>query len=109
MAPDGGLAGTRALVRGSMKAVWDNVRAIDVLEQLRMWTPTASASSATPRAGHNAIFAAFHGCRPWAVVSNCEFRTFQKDDLPSRTGRSTCRGSGTYVRQRPEKGPVRLP
>jgi hypothetical protein len=77
-----------------MKTVWDNVGAMDVLEQLPEVDADRIGVIGDSLGGHNTIFAAFHGCRLRAVVSNCGFRTFQKDDLPSRTGRSTCRGSG---------------
>lgn len=71
---------------GSMKAVWDNVRAIDVLETLPEVDARRIGVIGHSLGGHNAIFTAFHDLRIQAAVSNCGFTTFQKDDVPSWSG-----------------------
>jgi len=71
---------------GSMKAVWDNIRAVDLLETLPEVDADRIGVIGHSLGGHNAIFTAFHDPRLKAVVSNCGFTTFQKDDMPSWTG-----------------------
>lgn len=71
---------------GSMKAVWDNIRAVDLLETLPEVDAERIGVIGHSLGGHNAIFTAFHDARLKAVVSNCGFTTFQKDDMPSWTG-----------------------
>jgi dienelactone hydrolase len=71
---------------GSMKAVWDNLRAVDLLETLPEVDVGRIGVIGHSLGGHNAIFTAFHDPRLKAVVSNCGFTTFQKDDMPSWTG-----------------------
>jgi predicted dienelactone hydrolase len=69
-----------------MKAVWDNVRAVDLLESLPEVDPARVGVIGHSLGGHNAIFTAFHDRRLAAVVSSCGFTTFRKDDVPSWTG-----------------------
>lgn len=71
---------------GSMKAVWDNIRAVDLLEMLPEVDVDRIGVIGHSLGGHNAIFTAFHDKRLKAVVSNCGFCTLQKDDVPSWTG-----------------------
>lgn len=71
---------------GSMKAVWDNIRAVDLLETLPEVDAERIGVIGHSLGGHNAIFTAFHDPRLKAVVSNCGFTTFCKDDMPSWTG-----------------------
>ncbi len=69
-----------------MKAVWDNIRAIDLLESLAEIDAERIGCIGHSLGGHNAIFTAVFEPRIKATVSNCGFCTFQKDDLPSWTG-----------------------
>ena len=71
---------------GSMKAVWDNVRAIDLLETLPEVDATRLAVIGHSLGGHNAMFTAVFEPRLKAIVSSCGFTTFRKDDVPSWTG-----------------------
>jgi len=71
---------------GSIKAVWDNIRAVDLLETLTEVDADRIGVIGHSLGGHNAIFTAFHDPRLKAVVSSCGFTTFTKDDLPSWTG-----------------------
>jgi acetyl esterase/lipase len=77
---------TSGYASGSMKAVWDNIRAVDLLETLPEVDADRIGVIGHSLGGHNAIFTAFHDPRLKAVVSNCGFTTFQKDDIPSWTG-----------------------
>jgi dienelactone hydrolase len=71
---------------GSMKAVWDNVRAVDLLETLPEVDAGRIGVIGHSLGGHNALFTALFEPRLRAVVSSCGFTTFRKDDLPSWTG-----------------------
>ena len=71
---------------GSMKAVWDNVRAVDLLEALPEVDSERIGVIGHSLGGHNALFTALHEPRLKTVVSNCGFSSMRKDDLPSWTG-----------------------
>lgn len=71
---------------GSMKAIWDNIRAIDLLETLPEIDPGRIGVIGHSLGGHNAMFTAVFEPRLKAIVSSCGFTTFRKDDLPSWTG-----------------------
>jgi hypothetical protein len=71
---------------GSMKAVWDNIRAVDLLESLPMVDRERLGCIGHSLGGHNTIFTAVFEPRLKVLVSNCGFSTFRKDDVPSWTG-----------------------
>lgn len=71
---------------GSMKAVWDNVRAVDLLEALPEVDPDRIGVIGHSLGGHNALFTALFEPRLKAAVSSCGFSSMRKDDLPSWTG-----------------------
>ncbi len=71
---------------GSMKAVWDNIRAVDLLTSLAEVDAARLAVIGHSLGGHNALFTAVFEPRLKAVVSSCGFTTFRKDDMPSWTG-----------------------
>ena len=73
---------------GSMKAVWDNIRAVDLLEGLPEVDASRIGVIGHSLGGHNAMFTAAFEPRLKAIVSSCGFTTFRKDDLPSWTGKS---------------------
>ena len=79
-------APSRGYVSGTMKAVWDNVRAIDVLETLPGIDHRRVGCIGHSLGGHNAIFTALFEPRIAAVVSSCGFSSMRKDDVPSWTG-----------------------
>lgn len=66
----------RDYVSGSMKAIWNNLRAVDLLSEL----PEADASRigviGHSLGGHNALFTAVFDERLKAVVSSCGFTPF---------------------------------
>lgn len=73
-------------VSGTMKAVWDNIRAVDLLESLPEVDAERIGAIGHSLGGHNAIFTAVFDTRLKAIVSSCGFSSMQKDDLPSWTG-----------------------
>ncbi|MCE9531092.1 MAG: alpha/beta fold hydrolase [Planctomycetes bacterium] len=72
---------------GSMKAIWDNVRAVDLLETLPEVSADRIGVIGHSLGGHNAMFTALFEPRLKAIVSSCGFTTFRKDDMPSWTGK----------------------
>ena len=61
---------------GSMKAIWNNVRAVDLLETLPEVNAEAIGVIGHSLGGHNAIFTAFFDQRLKAIVSSCGFTSF---------------------------------
>jgi dienelactone hydrolase len=73
-------------VSGSMKAVWDNIRAVDLLASLPEVDAERIGCLGHSLGGHSAMFTAAFDQRLKAVVSSCGFTRFHKDDVPSWTG-----------------------
>ena len=73
-------------ISGTLKAVWDNIRAVDVLETLAEVDRERIGVIGHSLGGHNAMFTAVFEPRLKVIVSSCGFTTFRKDDLPSWTG-----------------------
>ncbi len=71
---------------GTMKAIWDNIRAVDLLTSLPEVDAERIGVIGHSLGGHNAIFTALFEPRLKAVVSSCGFTSLGKDDLPSWTG-----------------------
>lgn len=71
---------------GTMKAVWDNMRAVDLLQSLSEVDPDRIGVIGHSLGGHSAMFTAAFDPRIKAIVSSCGFTRFHKDDLPSWTG-----------------------
>ena len=65
-----------AYVSGSMKAVWNNVRGVDLLASLPEVDPDRIGVIGHSLGGHNAIFTAAFDPRLRAVVSSCGFTPF---------------------------------
>jgi dienelactone hydrolase len=65
---------------GTMKAIWDNMRAIDLLQSLPEVDGERIGCIGHSLGGHNALFTAAFEPRITAVVSNCGFTRFHKDD-----------------------------
>ncbi|MDP3069892.1 MAG: hypothetical protein Q8N18_06360 [Opitutaceae bacterium] len=61
---------------GTMKAIWDNVRALDLLEALPFVRGGKFAAIGHSLGGHNAIYTAVLEPRIAAVVSSCGFDAF---------------------------------
>lgn len=73
-------------VSGTMKAIYDNVRAVDLLQSLPQVDPGRIGCIGHSLGGHNAMFTAAFEPRIRALVSCCGFSSFVKDDVPSWTG-----------------------
>lgn len=71
---------------GSMKAVWDNIRSVDLLASTKEVDPERIGVIGHSLGGHNAIFTAVFEPRLKVIVSSCGFSTMTKDDVPSWTG-----------------------
>ncbi|MEE3371278.1 MAG: alpha/beta fold hydrolase [Planctomycetota bacterium] len=71
---------------GTMKAIWDNMRSIDLLQSLPVVDPDRIGVIGHSLGGHNAMFTAAWEPRLQVIVSNCGFTRFHKDDVPSWTG-----------------------
>lgn len=71
---------------GSLKAVWDNMRCVDLLTALPEVDAGRIGVIGHSLGGHNAIFTAVFEPRLRVVVSSCGFTSLLKDDLPSWTG-----------------------
>lgn len=63
---------------GSMKAIWDNMRAIDLLVQLPSVDPKRIGCIGHSLGGHNTIFTSFFDDRIAVAVSSCGFTRFHK-------------------------------
>jgi hypothetical protein len=61
---------------GTMKAVWDNTRAIDLLESLDFVIPNSVAAIGHSLGGHNAIYTAVFDQRIRVVATSCAFDSF---------------------------------
>jgi pimeloyl-ACP methyl ester carboxylesterase len=61
---------------GSMKAIWNNMRAVDVLESIPAVHPDRIGVIGHSLGGHNALFTAVFDLRLNAVVSSCGFTPF---------------------------------
>jgi dienelactone hydrolase len=72
---------------GTMKAIWDNIRAVDLLQSLSEVDPERIGVIGHSLGGHNAMFTAAFEPRLKVIVSSCGFTSFKKDDLPSWTGK----------------------
>ncbi len=63
---------------GTMKAIYDNMRAIDLLQSLPQVDPDRIGVIGHSLGGHNALFTAVFDSRIKAVVTSCGFTSFHK-------------------------------
>jgi dienelactone hydrolase len=61
---------------GTMKAIWDNIRALDVLEATPGVAPVGFGAIGHSLGGHNSIYTAVFDDRIKAVVSSCGFDSY---------------------------------
>ncbi len=73
-------------VSGTMKAIWDNIRSVDLLESFTEVDKQRIGCIGHSLGGHNTLFTAIFEPRIKVAVSSCGFCTFLKDDVPSWTG-----------------------
>jgi dienelactone hydrolase len=71
---------------GTMKAIWDNHRAVDLLQTMPEVAGDRIGVLGHSLGGHNAMFTAAFDQRLKVIVSSCGFCRFHKDDVPSWTG-----------------------
>jgi dipeptidyl aminopeptidase/acylaminoacyl peptidase len=62
---------------GTMKAIWDNLRALDLLESLPFVQSGKFGAIGHSLGGHNAIFTAVFDERIKVIISSCGFDSFQ--------------------------------
>ncbi|MBI5769557.1 MAG: alpha/beta hydrolase [Verrucomicrobia bacterium] len=62
---------------GTMKAIWDNLRALDLLDSMREVRPGAFGAIGHSLGGHNSIFTALFDPRIKAIVTSCGFDSFR--------------------------------
>lgn len=72
-------------ISGTMKAIWDNVRSVDLLQSLEYVDGNRIGCIGHSLGGHSAIFTAAFEPRIKVIVSSCGFTRFHKDDMPSWT------------------------
>jgi dienelactone hydrolase len=77
---------SKGYMSGSMKAIWDNIRAVDLLQSLPEVDAKRIGVIGHSLGGHNAMFTAAFEPRLAVIVSSCGFTRFHKDDMPSWTG-----------------------
>ncbi len=63
-------------VSGTMKAIWDNIRALDILDSMKEVRKGDYGAIGHSLGGHNAIFTAVHDDRIKVIVSSCGFDSF---------------------------------
>lgn len=62
---------------GTMKAIWNNLRALDLLESLPCVEPDSIGCIGHSLGGHNALYTAAFDVRIRAVMSSCGFNAFE--------------------------------
>ncbi|MBS0210130.1 MAG: alpha/beta hydrolase [Planctomycetes bacterium] len=62
---------------GTMKAIWDNIRALDLLDSMREVKRGAYGAIGHSLGGHNSIFTALFDERVKVVVSSCGFDSYR--------------------------------
>ena len=78
--------GKHRYVSGTMKAIWDNIRAVDLLQALPEVDGERIGVIGHSLGGHNGMFTAAFEPRLKVIVSSCGFCSFLKDDMPSWNG-----------------------
>jgi dienelactone hydrolase len=71
---------------GSMKAIYDNIRAVDVLQSLPEVDPERIGCIGHSLGGHNTLFTAAFDQRIKAAVTSCGFTSFHKYKAGNLTG-----------------------
>ena len=97
---------------GSMKAIWNNVRAVDLLESLPYVDPDRLGTIGHSLGGHNALFTAVFEPRLKAVVTSCGFTAFHdyyKGDLKGWTSDRYMPKIRDVYENNPDKMPFDFP
>jgi acetyl esterase/lipase len=96
-------------VSGSMKAIWDNIRAVDYLQSLIEVDPARIGVIGHSLGGHNAMFTAAFDPRLKVIVSSCGFTRFHRDDMPSWTGPRYMPRIASEFKNDPDRMPFDFP
>jgi len=97
---------------GSMKAIWNNIRAIDLLESLGYVDTDSIGVIGHSLGGHNALFTAVFEPRIKAVVTSCGFTAFHdyyKGDLKGWTSDRYMPKIRDVYENNPDKMPFDFP
>jgi acetyl esterase/lipase len=97
---------------GSMKAIYDNIRAIDLLQSLPEVDPARIGCIGHSLGGHNALFTAVFDTRIKVVVTSCGFTSFHKyfgGDLHGWSGPRYMPRVATRYNFSPDKMPFDFP
>jgi acetyl esterase/lipase len=97
---------------GSMKAVWNNMRAIDLFQTLPEVDPERIGCIGHSLGGHNTMFTAAFDTRIKALVSNCGFTSFPKyygGDLRGWSSATYMPRIARVYENKPEKMPFDFP
>jgi dienelactone hydrolase len=97
---------------GSMKAIYDNIRAIDLLQSLPEVDPERIGCIGHSLGGHNALFTAVFDERIKAVVTCCGFTSFHKymgGDLHGWSGPRYMPRIATHYNFSPDRMPFDFP
>lgn len=92
----------------TMKAIWDHLRAVDLLASRPEVDPDRIGVIGHSLGGHNAIFAALFDDRLRAVVSSCGFNSFRRYYEGDLTGWSHA-GYMPAIRERYGRDPALVP
>jgi dienelactone hydrolase len=93
---------------GSMKAIWNNLRAVDLLVSLPEVDPERIGCIGHSLGGHNTMFTAVFDTRIKALVSNCGFTSFPKyygGNLKGWTSNRYMPRIASVYQMKPEKMP----
>jgi dienelactone hydrolase len=93
---------------GTMKGIWNHVRAVDLLESLTEVDANRIGCIGHSLGGHNALFAAAFDLRLRAVVTSCGFNAFADYYEGDLTGWSSDRYM-PRIQTRYQKDPGRMP
>jgi acetyl esterase/lipase len=99
-------------VSGTMKAIWNNIRAVDLLQSLAEVDPDRIGCIGHSLGGHNTMFTGVFDTRIKALVSNCGFTSFPKYFGGKIKGWSSDRYMpriATVYELKPEKVPFDFP
>ena len=97
-----------AYVSGTMKVVWNNVRAIDLLEQLPGVDRDRIGAIGHSLGGHNALFTAVFDGRLRCVVTSCGFTAFEDYYSGDLTGWTSARYM-PLIHQKYDSDPRQMP
>jgi pimeloyl-ACP methyl ester carboxylesterase len=99
-------------VSGTMKAIWNNIRAVDLLELLPFVDTENIGAIGHSLGGHNALYTAVFEPRLKAVVTSCGFNAFHdyyKGDLKGWTSDRYMPWINTFYKNDPDKMPFDFP